>query len=91
MNWSNSQSLESSNHRIIETGRRPLPLKGGAVEKERRFFRKKMVLSGFHEGALAASGAAPGISPEKKIHVQHTTASSKPQKSLVSKRQYSTD
>jgi thioredoxin reductase (NADPH) len=38
--------------------------------------KKKLILSGFHECALAAFGAAPLIFPEKgKIHLQYTTTS----------------
>ncbi|HZX29160.1 MAG TPA: NAD(P)/FAD-dependent oxidoreductase, partial [Telluria sp.] len=33
--------------------------------------KKKLILSGFHEAALAAFGAAPYIFPEKKIHMQY--------------------
>ena len=39
--------------------------------------KKKLILSGFHEAALAAFGAAPYIFPEKKIHLQYTTTSTK--------------
>ncbi len=39
--------------------------------------KKKLILSGFHEAALAAFGAAPYIFPEKKIHMQYTTTSPK--------------
>src|SRR5450830_1714505 len=44
--------------------------------------KKKLILSGFHEAALAAFGAAPYISPEKKIHMQYTTTSPKLHKIL---------
>ena len=37
--------------------------------------KKKLILSGFHECALAAFGAAPFIFPDKKIHLQYTTTS----------------
>ncbi|HEU5436191.1 MAG TPA: NAD(P)/FAD-dependent oxidoreductase [Telluria sp.] len=37
--------------------------------------KKKLILSGFHEAALAAFGAAPYIFPDKKIHMQYTTTS----------------
>ncbi|MBA2961187.1 MULTISPECIES: NAD(P)/FAD-dependent oxidoreductase [Ramlibacter] len=38
--------------------------------------KKKLILSGFHECALAAFGAAPIVFPEKgKIHLQYTTTS----------------
>lgn len=37
--------------------------------------KKKLILSGFHEAALAAFGAAPIVFPEKKIHMQYTTTS----------------
>jgi thioredoxin reductase (NADPH) len=33
--------------------------------------KKKLILSGFHEAALAAFGAAPYVFPEKKIHLQY--------------------
>ena len=39
--------------------------------------KKKLILSGFHEAALAAFGAAPYIFPDKKIHMQYTTTSPK--------------
>lgn len=39
--------------------------------------KKKLILSGFHEAALAAFGAAHYIFPEKKIHLQYTTTSTK--------------
>ena len=39
-------------------------------------------MSGFHEAALAAFGAAPYIFPEKKIHMQYTTTSPKLHKIL---------
>ncbi|HYC43770.1 MAG TPA: NAD(P)/FAD-dependent oxidoreductase [Noviherbaspirillum sp.] len=44
--------------------------------------KKKLILSGFHEAALAAFGAAPIIFPEKKIHMQYTTTSPKLHKIL---------
>ena len=45
--------------------------------------KKKLILSGFHEAALAAFGAAPIIFPEKgKIHLQYTTTSPKLHKVL---------
>lgn len=44
--------------------------------------KKKLILSGFHEAALAAFGAAPYIFPEKKIHMQYTTTSPKLHKVL---------
>jgi thioredoxin reductase (NADPH) len=44
--------------------------------------KKKLILSGFHECALAAFGAAPYIFPEKKIHLQYTTTSPKLHKVL---------
>lgn len=44
--------------------------------------KKKLILSGFHEAALAAFGAAPYIFPEKKIHMQYTTTSPKLHKIL---------
>jgi thioredoxin reductase (NADPH) len=37
--------------------------------------KKKLILSGFHEAALAAFGAAPYIFPDKKIYMQYTTTS----------------
>jgi thioredoxin reductase (NADPH) len=39
--------------------------------------KKKLILSGFHEAALAAFGAAPIIFPDKRIHLQYTTTSPK--------------
>jgi thioredoxin reductase (NADPH) len=44
--------------------------------------KKKLILSGFHECALAAFGAAPYIFPDKKIHLQYTTTSPKLHKVL---------
>jgi thioredoxin reductase (NADPH) len=44
--------------------------------------KKKLILSGFHEAALAAFGAAPYIFPDKKIHMQYTTTSPKLHKIL---------
>ena len=44
--------------------------------------KKKLILSGFHEAALAAFGAAPIIFPTKKIHMQYTTTSPKLHKIL---------
>jgi thioredoxin reductase (NADPH) len=44
--------------------------------------KKKLILSGFHEAALAAFGAAPYVFPEKKIHLQYTTTSPKLHKVL---------
>jgi len=44
--------------------------------------KKKMILSGFHEAALAAFGAAPYVFPDKRIHLQYTTTSPKLHKVL---------
>ncbi len=44
--------------------------------------KKKLILSGFHEAALASFAAAPYIFPEKKIHLQYTTTSPKLHKVL---------
>ncbi len=44
--------------------------------------KKKLILSGFHEAALAAFGAAPRIFPDKAIHLQYTTTSPKLHKVL---------
>lgn len=44
--------------------------------------KKKLILSGFHEAALAAFGAAPYIFPDKKIHMLYTTTSPKLHKLL---------
>jgi thioredoxin reductase (NADPH) len=44
--------------------------------------KKKLILSGFHEAALAAFGAAAYIFPEKRIHLQYTTTSPKLHKVL---------
>ena len=44
--------------------------------------KKKLILSGFHEAALAAFGAAPYIFPDKSIHLQYTTTSPKLHKVL---------
>ena len=37
--------------------------------------KKKLLLSGFHECALAAFGAMPSIFPEKQVFLQYTTTS----------------
>ncbi|MEO7392005.1 MAG: NAD(P)/FAD-dependent oxidoreductase [Ramlibacter sp.] len=44
--------------------------------------KKKLILSGFHECALAAFAAASYIFPDKKIHLQYTTTSPKLHKVL---------
>lgn len=44
--------------------------------------KKKLILSGFHECALAAFGAMQYISPDKKVHLQYTTTSPKLHKVL---------
>ncbi|MBH9554218.1 NAD(P)/FAD-dependent oxidoreductase [Inhella gelatinilytica] len=44
--------------------------------------KKKLILSGFHEAALAAFGAMPFINPEKRVHLQYTTTSPKLHKVL---------
>ena len=44
--------------------------------------KKKLILSGFHEAALAAFAAAPFVFPQKKIHLQYTTTSPKLHKVL---------
>ncbi len=44
--------------------------------------KKKLILSGFHECALAAFGAMPIIAPDKKVHLQYTTTSPKLHKVL---------
>ena len=44
--------------------------------------KKKLILSGFHECALAAFGAAPIINPEKRVLLQYTTTSPKLHKVL---------
>jgi thioredoxin reductase (NADPH) len=44
--------------------------------------KKKLILSGFHEAALAAFAAAAYIFPEKKIQMQYTTTSPKIRKIL---------
>jgi len=44
--------------------------------------KKKLILSGFHEAALAAFGAAPIVFPDKRIHLQYTTTSPKLHKVL---------
>ena len=37
--------------------------------------KKKLILSGFHEAALAAFAAKAFIEPDKKVHLQYTTTS----------------
>ena len=44
--------------------------------------KKKLILSGFHEAALAAFGAASYVFPDKRIHLQYTTTSPKLHKVL---------
>ncbi len=44
--------------------------------------KKKLILSGFHEAALAAFGAAPYVFPDKRIMLQYTTTSPKLHKVL---------
>jgi len=44
--------------------------------------KKKLILSGFHEAALAAFGSTRYIFPERKIHLQYTTTSPKLHKIL---------
>ena len=44
--------------------------------------KKKLILSGFHEAALAAFAAAAFIAPEKQIQLQYTTTSPKLHKAL---------
>lgn len=44
--------------------------------------KKKLILSGFHEAALAAFAAAPYVFPEKRVHLQYTTTSPKLHKIL---------
>ena len=39
--------------------------------------KKKLILSGFHEAALAAFGAAKYVFPDKKVTLQYTTTSTK--------------
>ena len=44
--------------------------------------KKKLILSGFHEAALAAFAAAEHLNPEKQIQLQYTTTSPKLHKVL---------
>ena len=44
--------------------------------------KKKLILSGFHEAALAAFGASPYIFPDKRVQLQYTTTSPKLHKVL---------
>ena len=44
--------------------------------------KKKLILSGFHEAALAAYGAAHHVFPERRIHVEYTTTSTRLHKVL---------
>ncbi len=44
--------------------------------------KKKLILSGFHEAALAAFGAAPYIFPGRQIQLQYTTTSPRLHKML---------
>ena len=37
--------------------------------------KKKLILSGFHEAALAAFAIKARIEPDKKVHLQYTTTS----------------
>jgi len=44
--------------------------------------KKKLILSGFHEAALASFGATRYVFPDRKIHLQYTTTSPKLHKIL---------
>jgi thioredoxin reductase (NADPH) len=44
--------------------------------------KKKLILSGFHEAALAAFAAKEFMYPDKKVHLQYTTTSPKLHKVL---------
>jgi thioredoxin reductase (NADPH) len=44
--------------------------------------KKKLILSGFHEAALAAFAASPIVFPEKRVLLQYTTTSPKLHKVL---------
>jgi thioredoxin reductase (NADPH) len=44
--------------------------------------KKKLILSGFHEAALAAFAAAAYLAPEKQIQLQYTTTSPRLHKAL---------
>ncbi len=44
--------------------------------------KKKLILSGFHEAALAAFAIAERLNPSKKVHLQYTTTSPIMQKRL---------
>jgi thioredoxin reductase (NADPH) len=44
--------------------------------------KKKLILSGFHEAALAAFAIAEHVNPAKKVHLQYTTTSPIMQKRL---------
>jgi thioredoxin reductase (NADPH) len=44
--------------------------------------KKKLILSGFHEAALAAFGASPYVFPDKRVMLQYTTTSPKLHKVL---------
>ena len=44
--------------------------------------KKKLILSGFHEAALAAFGASPIVFPDKRVLLQYTTTSPKLHKVL---------
>ncbi len=44
--------------------------------------KKKLILSGFHECALAAFGAAPIVFPDRRVQLQYTTTSTKLHKVL---------
>ena len=44
--------------------------------------KKKLILSGFHEAALAAFAAKAFLEPDKKVHLQYTTTSPLMQKRL---------
>lgn len=44
--------------------------------------KKKLILSGFHEAALAAFAASPYVFPEKRVMLQYTTTSPKLHKVL---------
>ena len=81
-NWLNSYSSIIDN--IIEPKMNDLDtfLKRLTSLGEQYLGKKKLILSGFHEAALAAFAAAPYVFPEKKVHLQYTTTSPKLHKVL---------
>ena len=53
--------------------------------------KKKLILSGFHEAALAAFAIKERLNPGEKVHLQYTTTSPNMHKRLGVEDPYATD